>query len=349
MAKILEMPMPKLSPAPWKSGVLVGLAQERGDEIGVGRPSRRSRDGQGHHGISRVRQGNAAQTSGRGRNEREAGSAGRDRRRTGRGCVGAGPCGIKRCAPAGKPARPAEPAQAQEGSISQCGSPGQSSSTPERRPAETMAPPAQRNPVVVNLLERTSYAGEPATTPTNGEQAEGGRVLASPYVRKVARERGIDLHNTHGSGPGGRVVPADLESAQTPRSHARWHAPVTTPAAGAEPDVRPLSPMRKAIARRLTESKSTVPHFYLSIDVDAQALVDLREEINRELSRRARRARRTEYAVPGQGVAQRPPHQGLRGRARACPGMQRKLPRRMRSWCTDASIFPSPLRSQTDW
>jgi pyruvate dehydrogenase E2 component (dihydrolipoamide acetyltransferase) len=152
---------------------------------------------------------------------------------------------------------------------------------------ETPVPPAQRKPAKVSPLERTSFAPE---AQGNGSRAEGGRVLASPYVRKVARERGIDLQGAQGTGPGGRVIPADLESLaarETAAPLARVNStavPTTLRAPGLEePEVRPLTPMRKTIARRLTESKATVPHFYLSIDVDASGLVKLREQINAEL------------------------------------------------------------------
>jgi pyruvate dehydrogenase E2 component (dihydrolipoamide acetyltransferase) len=151
-----------------------------------------------------------------------------------------------------------------------------------REPIETMAPPAQRRPPVEHVLERTSFPGEAAEPSRGGD----GRVLASPYVRKVARERGIDLHGATGTGPGGRVVPADLETmgASASAAIARMApAPVPTLAHPAD-EARPLSPMRKAIARRLTESKTTVPHFYLTVDVEAGELVKLREEINAELA-----------------------------------------------------------------
>jgi pyruvate dehydrogenase E2 component (dihydrolipoamide acetyltransferase) len=152
---------------------------------------------------------------------------------------------------------------------------------------DTLAPPAQRRPPIVNVLERTSYPGEPgAAQPA----AEGGRVLASPYVRKVARDMGIDLQGAQGTGPGGRLVPSDLESRRTRAvagplrlSPAPTQLAVLTPSTLAAPEVRPLSPMRKTIARRLTESKTTVPHFYLTVDVDAGQLVLLRERINAEL------------------------------------------------------------------
>jgi pyruvate dehydrogenase E2 component (dihydrolipoamide acetyltransferase) len=145
-----------------------------------------------------------------------------------------------------------------------------------------------------------------------------GRVLASPYVRKVARERGIDLTSAQGSGEHGRIVPADLDAmpkgaaapapAPAPAkdapakdapaskengakdgSTALARAPQGGLATGgalalAQPEVRPLSPMRKTIARRLTQSKQTVPHFYLTIDVNCEALVAMRESINAQLA-----------------------------------------------------------------
>ena len=150
-------------------------------------------------------------------------------------------------------------------------------------PPETAAPVAQRTPPVVNALERTSFPGQ---TSPGGD--DGGRVLASPYVRKVAREKGLDLKAAQGTGPRGRVVPADLEAMATPSSPgggALVRAPSAPTGLGlAAPEVRPLTPMRKTIARRLAEAKATVPHFYLSIDVDVAQLVKLRGQINAELA-----------------------------------------------------------------
>jgi pyruvate dehydrogenase E2 component (dihydrolipoamide acetyltransferase) len=145
---------------------------------------------------------------------------------------------------------------------------------------------APRKPSVINVLERAAYPGEPVG---NGGSTEGGRVLASPYVRKVARELGIDLQGAHGTGPGGRVVAADLDTMRAQAATSLTRVPPGQPPMARGPDleqdeVRPLSPMRKTIARRLTESKATVPHFYLSIDVDASGLVRLREQINAELA-----------------------------------------------------------------
>jgi pyruvate dehydrogenase E2 component (dihydrolipoamide acetyltransferase) len=186
--------------------------------------------------------------------------------------------------------------------------------------AETLRPAARAaaaKPKVVakgSLLSRTER--DVQAEPDDGGS---GRVIASPYVRKVARERGIDLASAHGSGEHGRIVPADLEAmpkgataapaktsakdaAKEPAKPAKENgakeastALARAPAAPgglavpgalalAQPEVRPLSPMRKTIARRLTQSKQTVPHFYLTIDVDCEALVAMRESINGQLA-----------------------------------------------------------------
>ncbi|HWL86400.1 MAG TPA: pyruvate dehydrogenase complex dihydrolipoamide acetyltransferase [Polyangiaceae bacterium] len=175
-------------------------------------------------------------------------------------------------------------------------------SAPLLEPAQAAAPaprPRERG----SLLDRTEREGAPrgATGNGNGPRAREGRVFASPYVRRAARERGIDLQGAQGSGPGGRVVAQDLDNlakAAAPQPNSgNGHAsePVTTPSGApvtamglALPEVRPLSMMRKTIARRLSESKKNVPHFYLTVDVDVDKLVLFREQINRELESAAK-------------------------------------------------------------
>jgi pyruvate dehydrogenase E2 component (dihydrolipoamide acetyltransferase) len=183
--------------------------------------------------------------------------------------------------PAGPAARPTTPSSG----VSTGGAAAPAAPSAPQPAPDTVSPPAQRRPAVGNVLERTSF---PTEAVENGGR-EPGRVLASPYVRKTARDLGIDLQGAQGSGPGGRVLPIDLEKLRGQQSSALVRTPLTAPAAAYAPahepdEVRPLSPMRKTIARRLTESKTTVPHFYLSIDVDASGLVELREQINGELA-----------------------------------------------------------------
>ncbi|MBB5166211.1 dihydrolipoamide acetyltransferase family protein [Mycobacterium sp. AZCC_0083] len=115
--------------------------------------------------------------------------------------------------------------------------------------------------------------------------ANGRRLFATPLVRKLARERGIELESVNGTGPGGRIVRRDLErlplAEPTPTPQPlRTAAAVESnrPATGFT-DV-PLTPMRKAIARRLTESKTTVPHFYVTADCRVDELLELRRNVN---------------------------------------------------------------------
>jgi len=110
---------------------------------------------------------------------------------------------------------------------------------------------------------------------------EGTRAKASPLARKIAAERGVDLSKVTGSGPGGRIVAADV-----PESGAAPARPSSPPAARIAPtesasDKRiPLSGMRRTIAERLLASKTQIPHFYLSLEINAGPLARLRKDIN---------------------------------------------------------------------
>lgn len=130
-------------------------------------------------------------------------------------------------------------------------------------------------------------ASAPAPAPAPAEPlAEERRLFASPLVRRLAAERGIDLAEVPGSGPRGRIVRRDLD-AWTPAPEERHPEPapaapepLAPAAAGSEYEDVPHTGMRRAIARRLTESKSTVPHFYLQADCRVDALLALRAQIN---------------------------------------------------------------------
>jgi len=102
--------------------------------------------------------------------------------------------------------------------------------------------------------------------------------LSSPLVRKLARERSIDLGAVEGTGPQGRIIKRDIESHP---SASRG----STASSGQRPSPRIVkaSSMRRTIARRLTESKQSVPHYYLTIDVDIAPLADAREAMNAQL------------------------------------------------------------------
>jgi pyruvate dehydrogenase E2 component (dihydrolipoamide acetyltransferase) len=109
----------------------------------------------------------------------------------------------------------------------------------------------------------------------------GGRIKASPLARKIAAEKGLDLRTLAGTGPGGRIVRADVLSAPVGGS-APAGRPVQTirPVAGPDDQRIPLTGMRTIIADRLLASKTQIPHFYLNIEVDAAPILALRQEIN---------------------------------------------------------------------
>ncbi len=134
-------------------------------------------------------------------------------------------------------------------------------STAGAKPAETPAAPA----------------APAAAAPT------GARVKASPLAKKIAAERGVALESIQGTGPGGRVVAEDIpEKGAAPAAAAPAPAPAPKiQAAAGKGDQRvALSGMRRVIAERLLASKTQLPHFYLSIEVDASALMRLRKELN---------------------------------------------------------------------
>jgi len=143
--------------------------------------------------------------------------------------------------------------------------------------------PAPEAPVTEAPATPVEPAAAAAAEPAPA-RAAGERVFASPIVRKLAREAGIDLSLVPGSGPNGRIVRKDYDAFVASGGAAK-----AAPAAAAAPHSAsgfseiPHSSMRKAIARRLTESKSTVPHFYLKADCVVDKLLDARAQVNEGL------------------------------------------------------------------
>ena len=107
-----------------------------------------------------------------------------------------------------------------------------------------------------------------------------GRIKASPLARKVAADRDIELRALIGTGPGGRIVRADVIAAQHAAGAPAKAVQTIRPVAGPDDKRTPLSGMRTIIAERLLASKTQIPHFYLNIEVDAAPLLALRQEVN---------------------------------------------------------------------
>ena len=161
---------------------------------------------------------------------------------------------------------------------------------PEPKPDATpKAAPAQAP------VETPAAPPQPAAAP----RAEGDRLKASPLARRLAQAQNIDLSSLQGSGPGGRIVRADVDAAAG-KAPAAAGAPATAaaPAIGTHlvmpgpieqaipHEAVKLSNMRKTIARRLTEAKQQVPHIYLTVDIQLDALLKLRGELNKGLESR---------------------------------------------------------------
>ncbi|GBQ35083.1 pyruvate dehydrogenase complex dihydrolipoamide acetyltransferase [Komagataeibacter saccharivorans] len=144
--------------------------------------------------------------------------------------------------------------------------------------AASATPPVAQAPVVA-----PAAAPAPAVAPSAAPAASSGkRVFASPLARRIAAQKGVDLSTLKGSGPNGRIVRRDVEQAgQTPAATPKTASPAAVAeAAGTGYAKVPHSTMRKVIARRLTEAKSTIPHFYVEMDVQLDALMALRSQMN---------------------------------------------------------------------
>jgi pyruvate dehydrogenase E2 component (dihydrolipoamide acetyltransferase) len=158
-------------------------------------------------------------------------------------------------------------------------------------------PPAELEPVAP-AQAAGGGAGAPAAADTAPPAATAdGRVKASPLARRLAADAGVDLASVAGTGPGGRIVRRDIESAAR-SAPPPGPAPMATPVAEG-PDVEevPVTQMRKTIARRLVTSIGPVPTFYLTIEVDATRLVDARERANERLEREGVKASLNDFII----------------------------------------------------
>ena len=159
---------------------------------------------------------------------------------------------------------------------------------PKAAPAPAAAPAAQ-----------SIATGSAAIAPASKIASTGARVFASPLAKRLAKESGIDVGSISGTGPHGRVVKADVEAAKSGMAPLKAAAPAAAAASGGAAlaggmtkqqvlalyeegsyEIVANDGMRKTVAARLTESKQTVPHFYLTLDCKIDALMSAREQIN---------------------------------------------------------------------
>lgn len=180
--------------------------------------------------------------------------------------------------------------------------------SPDAVPDESGAPAAEEKAQEEAPAQEKAAAEEPAApaqeeapAPAAASSNEGERPRTSPLARRLAKEYGLDINGIKGSGPRGRIVRADIEAAakegtgSAPAAQAQVPAAQSAPAAapasqapsfddGRDSEEVPIGNIRKVIARRLTESKQQVPHFYLRRTIDAEALKAFRGQINAQLA-----------------------------------------------------------------
>ena len=135
-------------------------------------------------------------------------------------------------------------------------------------------------PAAKKQAEAQQQAAKPSAAPVAASapavsRATDGRLKASPLAKRIAQEKGINLNQVHGTGPSGRIIKRDLESSSSGGYVPRPSGPITP---GTSEDV-PLSSIRKTIAKRMTESKMTAPHFYVTVEVDMEPAMAFRDQI----------------------------------------------------------------------
>tara|TARA_R110002096_G_scaffold105923_5_gene233066 strand:+ start:2838 stop:4112 length:1275 start_codon:yes stop_codon:yes gene_type:complete len=159
---------------------------------------------------------------------------------------------------------------------------------PAEPPAAKVSAPApeeKSSPSGGSPKKPGAKAAASASTVPVAQKTSSGRIKASPLARKIAASRGVDLQYIAGSGPGGRIVKADVEGAPTgggSNGSAAAAPQAIRPTMDFDPDAKriPLTGMRTIIAERLSISKSTIPHFYLNVELDAEPLMKLRKQVN---------------------------------------------------------------------
>lgn len=148
---------------------------------------------------------------------------------------------------------------------------------PSAPPVKAEAPPVPKaKPKEVAKEAPPAAKPEPKPSPAPVQEAKG-RIIASPLARKLAATEGLDLAKVKGTGPGGRIMKRDLENA--PKVGAVATASIEQRGPAGSYKAEPLTQMRKVIAQRLQEAKSTIPHFYVEQKVNVSALVNMRLQL----------------------------------------------------------------------
>jgi pyruvate dehydrogenase E2 component (dihydrolipoamide acetyltransferase) len=155
----------------------------------------------------------------------------------------------------------------------------------QQAPAEEGSPETIARNTAEAKAEVQQAPASPAPAGQSNGQASDARIKASPLARRMAEERGIDLRQVQGTGPGGRIIKENIEGFQPAKdAGVTAAAPAAQPAAAVAPApnaaAEPLGRMRRAIARAMNDSKPGVPHIYVTVEVDMGAAMQLRKQIN---------------------------------------------------------------------
>ena len=206
--------------------------------------------------------------------------------------------------------------------------------------------PAPEAPKASDAAPEAAPAGgseSAAPAPAAPAAADGSRIFASPLARRIAKDKGLDLAQIKGSGPKGRIVKADVEGATAAPQAA---APAASPAAAAAPaaamaagpatetilkmyegrefeEVK-LDGMRKTVAARLTEAKQTIPHFYLRRDIQLDALLAFRSQLNKQLEARGTKLSVNDFII------------------KACANALQQVPEANSVWANDRTLRLKP-------
>lgn len=156
--------------------------------------------------------------------------------------------------------------------------------------------PAPKEEAVPEPPKPEPTPSKPAPAPkaeTKPEVPKGDRIFASPIAKKIALERGIPLAKLKGSGPEGRIIREDVEKYQPPATASATSTTSTPSPAASLPDYVdiPVSNIRRVIGTRLTQSKQDIPHYYLTLDINMDKVLKLREVFNKTLGEKDKAAK----------------------------------------------------------
>ena len=171
--------------------------------------------------------------------------------------------------------------------------------------------------------EAAPAGGSDKPAPPPAAKTDGSRIFASPLARRIAADKGLDLSQIKGSGPHGRIVKADVEDAKPSAAPAKADTPAAMTAEPAKPAMAagpsadqvarmyegrdyeevPLDGMRKTVAARLTEAKQTIPHFYLRREVQLDALMKFRAQLNAQLEPRSVKLSVNDFIIKASAMA----------------------------------------------